>query len=205
MSFDRRQFLTVAGSAVAALGTAGSRVGFGAEPYSDRIVTDAWILEWMTTPHAATAELHIGRFADAMYFLRKPIGWVPNPGQPYQAVEVPIGFVTDFASIPRVFWTALPKDGLYTYPAIVHDFNYWMQARTREEADNILKFGMEDFKVGTVTNEAIYRGVRLGGGVAWKDNAALKSSGEKRILAKFPTSPTITWEEWKKMPGVFRD
>jgi len=29
----------------------------------------------------------------------------------------PAGFVTDFASISRLFWTLLPRDGEYTYPA----------------------------------------------------------------------------------------
>lgn len=209
MSINRRKIITLAGSVAAVASAANPGILLGqtnesSQPYSDRSVTDNWIVAWMELPHAATFELHLGRFADAMYFLRKPIGWAPNPGQPYKSIEVPVGFVTDFASIPRLFWSALPKDGKYTYPAIVHDFNYWVQNRQRTEADDILKLGMEDFNVGAVTTAAIYNGVRVGGGFAWDDNAAKKKSGEKRILKRFPPSPTITWEEWKKEKDVFQ-
>ena len=43
----------------------------------------------------------------------KPIEWKPssNQDQKLPTVKVPEGFVTDFASVPRVFWTALPPDG----------------------------------------------------------------------------------------------
>jgi hypothetical protein len=42
-------------------------------------------------------------------------------------VTVPAGFVTDFASIPRPFWSILPTWGKYGPPAVVHDFLYWDQ------------------------------------------------------------------------------
>ena len=148
--------------------------------------------------------LYIGRFADPIYFLLKPITWKPNPGQEaFQAVTVPVGFVTDFASIPRMFWSALRPDGNYTYPAIVHDFLYWTQTRPKDEADTIFKFGMEDFDIGTVISTAIYQAVYRFGSNAWKENARLKAKGEKRILKRFPESPTTTWAEWKRLSNVF--
>ncbi len=40
-------------------------------------------------------------------------------------LEVPAGFVTDFASIPRIFWSLLsPTDLRYSKPAVVHDYGY---------------------------------------------------------------------------------
>jgi hypothetical protein len=148
--------------------------------------------------------LHVGRFADPIYFLLKPITWNPNPGQEsFQAVTVPLGFVTDFASIPRMFWSALRPDGKYTYPAIVHDFLYWTQTRPKEEADKIFKFAMEDFGIGTVTSTTIYKAVDLFGSYAWNENTKLKAKGEKRILRRLPESPTTTWAEWKKRANVF--
>jgi uncharacterized protein DUF1353 len=152
---------------------------------------------------AVSEPLHVGRFADRIYYLTKPIGWKPNPGQKAHEVRVPIGFVTDFASIPRIFWSALPPDGLYTYPAIVHDFLYWEQTVSRSEADAILRYAMEDFRVGARTIDVIYAGVRAGGSFAWNENAALKGSGEKRILRSFPSEPTVRWADWKMKPGVF--
>ncbi|EOD5071623.1 TPA: DUF1353 domain-containing protein [Salmonella enterica subsp. enterica serovar Enteritidis] len=37
-------------------------------------------------------------------------------------ISVPAGFVTDLATVPRIFWTLLPPDGKYTKAAIIHDY-----------------------------------------------------------------------------------
>lgn len=160
--------------------------------------------EWMSTEKAVSGMLKMSRFREPIYFLTAPISWKPNPGpQRYEPVVVPKGFVTDFASIPRLFWSALPPDGEYAYAAVVHDYLYWSQTRSREEADDILKIAMEDFKVGTVKAGAIYAAVRVAGKAAWTGNAEKKAQEEKRILARFPQDPRITWEDWKQRPGVF--
>lgn len=204
MRCSRRTFVKLAGQAALVVSTGGNAQSVNqVPPYSDPAITDAWIRAWMESLGAVNETLHLGRFADPTYFLRKNIGWTPNPGQEGSTVDVPIGFVTDFASIPRVFWSVLPKDGVYTYPAIIHDYLYWVQSTPRDQADSVLKYAMEDFKVGSVQLQAIYQAVKAGGGVAWSDNARRKKSGEKRVLAKFPESPTITWAEWKVRPGVF--
>jgi hypothetical protein len=176
----------------------------GAGGYADSAAAEKWMDGWMTAKKAAGGTLHIGRFADPMYFLISEIGWMPNPGQKsFPTVKVPVGFVTDFASIPRVFWSVLRPDGLYTYPAIVHDYLYWEQTTTREVADQILRFGMEDFDVDRASITAIYASVRAGGAVAWENNGRLKAAGEKRILWRFPDDPTIRWAQWKADPSVF--
>lgn len=165
---------------------------------------ETWMNEWMSVSKAPGGMLRISRFREPIYFLTAPISWTPNPGQErYQAVIVPKGFVTDFASIPRAFWSALRPDGEYAYAAVVYDYLYWTQTRSREEADHIMKMAMEDFDVGTVTIETIYGAVRLGGEVAWNGNADKKAQGEKRILTRFPQDPRMTWEDWKQRPGVF--
>ncbi|MDI5166053.1 DUF1353 domain-containing protein, partial [Salmonella enterica subsp. enterica serovar Montevideo] len=33
-------------------------------------------------------------------------------------IEVPVGFVTDLATVPRIFWSLLPPDGEYAKAAI---------------------------------------------------------------------------------------
>jgi len=165
---------------------------------------EAWMTEWMSMSKAPGGILRIARFREPIYYLTAPISWTPNPGQEkYSAVTVPTGFVTDFASIPRLFCSLLPPDGEYAYAAVVHDFLYWTQARSRDEADEVLKLAMEDFEIGPVTVNAIYGAVRVGGQAAWDGNAAKKSQGEKRVLARFPHDPRTTWEDWKQRPGVF--
>ena len=39
----------------------------------------------------------------------------------YRGVDVPEGFVTDLASIPRLFWPLLPANGWYELAAVFHD------------------------------------------------------------------------------------
>jgi len=160
--------------------------------------------DWMAATKLPVGALHVSRFKDPIYFLTKPISWKPNPGQEqFGEVTVPKGFVTDFASIPRPFWSLLRPDGEYTYPAIIHDFLYWNQDRTRDKADMIFKLGMEDFRINAATIAIIYNAVRLGGESSWRENASEKARGEKRILVKFPQDPRITWDQWKKEPDVF--
>lgn len=183
-----------------------SGIGYAQEPNqpSQDMTMETWMNDWMSVSRAPSGMLRISRFREPVYFLTAPISWTPNRGQEhYGAVTVPTGFVTDFASIPQIFWSVLRPDGEYAYAAVVHDYLYWTQTRSREEADDILKMAMEDFDVGTLKLGAIYDAVRLGGKVAWNGNAKKKAQGEKRILAQFPQDPRTRWAVWKQRPEVF--
>lgn len=139
------------------------------------------------------------------YFVRGgPIIWRPNSGQAFKTVNVPEGFVTDLASVPRPFWAIMRPEGRYAYAAVVHDYLYWMQDRSREEADKIFRFAMEDSKVDSTTLSSLYEAVDTLGRSAWDNNRKLKSNGERRLLKKFPTDFTTSWSEWKTKPDVFR-
>lgn len=165
----------------------------------------AWMEAWMEGNRKLGAPLKISRFRDPMYFLIAPISWEPNLAHAgkYKSVEVPTGFVTDFASIPDVLFSVLRPDGDYAYAAAIHDYLYWTQERPRDEADEIFRLAMQDLQVDGVTITVMYRAVRTFGGSAWNGNARLKQSGEKRILIKFPDSPAINWNDWKKNGDVF--
>ena len=39
-----------------------------------------------------------------------------------ESIEVPAGFVSDLASVPRIFWPFLPPDGDYSQAAVLHDW-----------------------------------------------------------------------------------
>lgn len=197
MQLDRRQVLASALFSFAGLTPARAEA-------EDPAAIAAWMNAWMSEQKATVGNLHLGRFVEPIYYLLKPTTWLPDKGQEQlKSVNVPVGFITDFASVPRIFWSILPPDGKYTHPAIVHDFLYWTQTGPREDADQILKIMMEDFSVGTATVTAIYSAVRTFGGSAWDGNTKLKASGERRTLKIFPEDPLTTWEQWKKRPEVF--
>jgi hypothetical protein len=156
---------------------------------------------------ASISRLLLGRFRDPWYYLIDPIYWIPNADQRvhFQAVKVPKLFVTDLASVPRLFWSWLRPDGEYAYAAIVHDYLYWAQTRTRLMSDEILKSCMEDFAVDKVTIQAIYDAVRAFGESVWNENARLKADGERRILKRVPPTALINWTDWKQRSDVFSD
>ena len=41
---------------------------------------------------------------------------------PVTMIDVPVGYRTDFASIPRIFWRILPPAGPYGKAAVIHDW-----------------------------------------------------------------------------------
>lgn len=173
----------------------------------DREAVDEWMRRLMVSDgvRGPNGALHVGKFADRTYFTLGPIGWEPEGEQAshYELVSVPPGFVTDFASIPRIFWSLLPPDGPYCYAAIIHDYLYWEQSLPRDKADEVLKMCMKDFGVDSATIATIFNGVRFGGALAWNENAKLKAAGERRQLKLTPSNPTIRWSDWRLKPGVF--
>lgn len=195
---SRRHFVTGLG-----LGILGASIepAMARETSRAEQVVETWMNTWIEEQKSRepVGALHLGRFVEPMYYLLQPITWKPNAGQEsYREVTVPVGFVTDLASIPRVFFSLLRPDGTYTYPAIVHDYLYWTQERSREDSDMILKLGMQDFAVGGTTVATIYNAVRKGGRASWRNNARRKRAGEKRVLREFPSDPRTRWQDWRK-------
>ncbi|HFG5616370.1 DUF1353 domain-containing protein [Salmonella enterica] len=78
-------------------------------------------------------------------------------------IEVPAGFVTDLATIPRIFWSLMPPDGKYAKAAIIHDYLYNNALRTKKEADLIFLDGMTVLGVARWKRTIMYYAVRLFG------------------------------------------
>ncbi|EDU8189745.1 DUF1353 domain-containing protein [Salmonella enterica subsp. diarizonae] len=76
-------------------------------------------------------------------------------------IEVPAGFITDLATIPRIFWILLPPDGKYAKAAIIHDYLYDNALRTKWEADRIFLDGMTVLGVPRWKRTIMYWAVRL--------------------------------------------
>lgn len=85
-------------------------------------------------------------------------------------VEVPEGYLTDGASVPRAFWGIIPPWGSYGQAAVVHDIlceyltivEDGMPKRiTRKEADEILLEAMHVLQVPELTAHTIYNAVKL--------------------------------------------
>ena len=114
-------------------------------------------------------------------------------------IEVPRGFVTDLASVPRLFWSVFPPCDTYTSSAVIHDYLYWFQLDEcdRKCADNVLRLAMKEAGVEKVTRDAIYNAVRIGGASAWNENAELRKQGVIRVVPErfMKFGPYETWEK----------
>ena len=82
-------------------------------------------------------------------------------------IVVPVGFVTDLASIPRIFWAIWPPAGQYSPAAIVHDYLYFKKRLTRKESDKVFLEAMKRLCVPWHRRTLLYMGVRAGGWLAW--------------------------------------
>lgn len=87
-------------------------------------------------------------------------------------ISVPAGFVTDFASIPRAFWTILPPTGpMYGKAAVVHDYLYQnggLGKYTRAQCDLVFRDAMAVLGVSGIKRQTMYLAVRLFGGGAFR-------------------------------------
>ena len=123
-------------------------------------------------------------------------------GDTQDKIVVPAGFVTDLASIPRAFWGPplfLTPAGQYSRASIIHDYLYWTQKCTRDQADRLLVIAMKESRVSDLDEEAIYNGVHIGGEMAWNNNATDLRRGLPRILPepyRQPPDPNLTWPEY---------
>lgn len=111
------------------------------------------------------------RKADTRWFLLSPLCYEAGPAR---IIEVPAGFYTDFASIPRLFYISTPPIGRYDCAAVLHDYLYFIQATTRSEADAVFKQAMADSGVGRYTRHKMWLAVRLFGGSVWDEYARNK-------------------------------
>ena len=87
-----------------------------------------------------------------------------------EIIIVPRGFITDFASIPRIFWNILPPTGKYGKAAIIHDWCYSSAIYTRKKSDKIFLEGMKVLNVKKWKYTIMYYTVRYFGFVAWKNH-----------------------------------
>lgn len=106
-----------------------------------------------------------------------------------QWVTVPAGYLTDGASVPRVFWSMLPPWGAYGQAAVVHDLlceylsivdHGILKRITRKRCDDILDEAMGVLGVPSATRLMINEGVALYRRVSGASKPSTRP--EKRLL-----------------------
>lgn len=109
-------------------------------------------------------EVVTDREARAQWVLTEPLVYHGN----FDQWEIPSGFKTDFASVPRAFWSLLPPWGRYKKAAVVHDWLYAGHGvASRREADAIFIRMMRELGVSLWRRWTMWAAVRLFGWAAW--------------------------------------
>ncbi len=75
-------------------------------------------------------------------------------------VCVPEGFVTDYASVPRLLWSIFPPAGEYKRAAVVHDYLCTTKTCSRFMADAVFREAMRELGVPRWRRIAMYYAVR---------------------------------------------
>lgn len=89
-------------------------------------------------------------------------------------IEVPAGFQTDFASVPRLFWRLIPPWGPYSPAAVVHDYLYATGIVSRKEADQIFLELMTRLGVAPWRRNVMYAAVRVAGASRYNKSGSKK-------------------------------
>ena len=154
-----------------------------------------WSTAAAQQPIAPVALIPFGDGADSV--LSKTLTY--QIGQSMFTISVPAGFVTDFASTPRAIWAILPPTGRYQLAAVVHDFLYWDQGCTREQADGLFRVAMAEGQVKPHERDIMWEAVRRFGGNAWDSNAAAKAAGRPRVIPSTAMNipALVTWPEYQ--------
>lgn len=103
---------------------------------------------------------------------------------PAGSFTVPAGFVTDFASVPRLLWSVIAPTGRHSRAAVIHDFLYATKPPVsyqkddvsvrmplaRSQADSAFYWAMIGDEVPKARAWVMWAAVRLFGWKAWNSH-----------------------------------
>lgn len=118
----------------------------------------------MTGP-AFLSELDTRTLSDERAVLLAPL--VYRSAVLAREIEVPAGFVTDWASVPRLPFAYMVAGGKARAPAVVHDFLYTTKVCTRAQADAVFREAMAASGQPWWRRQLMWAGVRMFGWIPY--------------------------------------
>lgn len=118
----------------------------------------------------------MSRFVTELDVRLKDNGWILDSALVYYSdllgeyIEVPKGFATDYASVPRLPLAYALFGNTNHKAAVLHDYLYTTKPSSRKTADRIFLEAAKASGQPFFRRWMMYLGVRLGGGLAWKEN-----------------------------------
>jgi hypothetical protein len=86
-----------------------------------------------------------------------------------QAITIPKGYVTDFATVPRLLRGIVWGAGNHNLATLIHDYLYDNQTGTRLAADREMLYWLKKAGCSRAKRYAMYGAVRIGGRSWWNN------------------------------------
>jgi hypothetical protein len=80
-------------------------------------------------------------------------------------IEIPVGFITDFASVPKILWSAISSIGKFNLASVVHDYIY-DRCFSDKEFLRLMHMTSPNTKL---RNRIMFYAVRLFGAKRWRE------------------------------------
>ena len=110
-------------------------------------------------------------------------------------ITVPAGFVTDFASVPRLPFAYLVAGGRGKMASVIHDYFYQTHTcRDRKSADRVFLEAMKESGVGIFPRGTMYSAVRLAGFSAWNSGPSRYKTLQRLLLPVIETDQPVVKE-----------
>jgi hypothetical protein len=107
---------------------------------------------------------------EILWVLLRPVVYTSTVAN--QVFVIPEGFITDFASVPRIPVVYELTGDTAHKAAVVHDYLYSTGLVSRETADSVLEEASGVTKVPAWRRAIMWAGVRLGGWLRFNKNEA---------------------------------
>jgi hypothetical protein len=157
----------------------------------------ATVVAWVASGHAADVPQATAAGAPAVaaasltplslttigkntFMVRDPLTLTFKDGAP--ALTVPAGFVTDLSSLPKGLRMWDGKADAAMAPAVLHDYLYWVQPCTQDEADAVLVHAIGALGASPSKAAAAFQSINSAGAAAFKRNADRRRNGEVRTF-----------------------
>ncbi|WP_328392281.1 DUF1353 domain-containing protein [Nocardia sp. NBC_00416] len=116
-----------------------------------------------------TSALVVEEIDGTFWKVREPLGYAGAD----EHFEVPVGFRTDFASVPRPVVWLIPRYGVYTRAAILHDYLLRSDQVSTVDADGLFRRALRECEVSLLRRWMMWTAVRFGSRLRGASAAAL--------------------------------
>lgn len=128
-------------------------------------------------PASFVSKLRAEAVSDSEWKLLEPLIYISGV---LGRISARVGFITDFASVPRVPFIFDVLGDIAHRSAVIHDWLYYCGATSRLTADRVLFEAMKLDDIPLWKRSQIFLGVRIGGWKPWGDH---RKAGHKAPIA----------------------